>query len=275
MRPMTRLVLGTAFLAGIFAAVALGLPSHVTVSRSVVINAPESAIFPYLNNLHQFEDWSPWKARDPQLAVSYGGPESGQGARVTWSSKKPSIGTGSMEISEAQPSRRIDLVVNFNGLDGTSSYDVVPSGSGSKVIWTFGYESGTNPLKRWKALMLDGFVGAEYRTGLDRLKEKIESERRPTEPSISVVPEGGVSTQPQQPGVAVPPCCGAKVPLCRRARLRLRPGRRRRPGHHRMPPRRRRKPPRRSPHPRLLHPRRRRGSGQSRATAPGQDRRPR
>ncbi|HEX2447811.1 MAG TPA: hypothetical protein VHK26_06465, partial [Methyloceanibacter sp.] len=102
---MTRLVLGTASLAGIFAAVALGLPSHVTVSRSVVINAPESVIFPYLNNLHQFEDWSPWKARDPQLAVSYGGPESGQGARVTWSSKKPSIGTGSMEISEAQPSR--------------------------------------------------------------------------------------------------------------------------------------------------------------------------
>ena len=108
MRPMTRLVLGTAFLAGIFAAVALGLPSHVTVSRSVVINAPESVIFPYLNNLHKFEDWSPWRVRDPQLAVSYGGPESGQGARVTWSSKKPSVGTGSMEISEvpAQPPHR-------------------------------------------------------------------------------------------------------------------------------------------------------------------------
>jgi hypothetical protein len=113
---MTRLILGTASLAGIFAAVALGLPSHVTVSRSVVINAPESVIFPYLNNLHKFEDWSPWRVRDPQLAVSYGGPESGQGARVTWSSKKPSVGTGSMEISESQPSRRIDLVVNFNGL---------------------------------------------------------------------------------------------------------------------------------------------------------------
>ena len=210
MRPMTRLVLGTAFLAGIFAAVALGLPSHVTVSRSVVINAPESVIFPYLNNLHQFEDWSPWKARDPQLAVSYGGPESGQGARVTWSSKKPSIGTGSMEISEAQPSRRIDLVVNFNGLDGTSSYDVVPSGSGSKVIWTFGYESGTNPLKRWKALMLDGFVGAEYRTGLERLRDKVEADRRPTMPTMVPTPQPGVTTQPEQPSATLPP--GAALP---------------------------------------------------------------
>ncbi|MET0302243.1 MAG: SRPBCC family protein [Methyloceanibacter sp.] len=207
---MTRLVLGTASLAGIFAAVALGLPSHVTVSRSVVINAPESVIFPYLNNLHQFEDWSPWKARDPQLAVSYGGPESGQGARVTWSSKKPSIGTGSMEISEAQPSRRIDLVVNFNGLDGTSSYDVVPSGSGSKVIWTFGYESGTNPLKRWKALMLDGFVGAEYRTGLERLRDKVEADRRPTMPTMVPMPQTGVTTQPEQPSATLPP--GAALP---------------------------------------------------------------
>jgi hypothetical protein len=207
---MTRLILGTASLAGIFAAVALGLPSHVTVSRSVVINAPESAIFPYLNNLHQFEDWSPWKARDPQLAVSYGGPESGQGARITWSSKKPSIGTGSMEISETQPSRRIDLVVNFNGLDGTSSYDVVPSGSGSKVIWTFGYESGTNPLKRWKALMLDGLVGAEYRTGLERLRDKIEADRRPTMPSMVPTPQAVVPTQPGQPGATLPP--GAPLP---------------------------------------------------------------
>src|SRR5262245_63584893 len=84
MRPMTRLVLGTASLAAIFAAVALGLPSHVTVSRAVVINAPESAIFPYLNNLHQFEDWSPWKARDPQLAVSCGGAENAQVGRDSW-----------------------------------------------------------------------------------------------------------------------------------------------------------------------------------------------
>ena len=210
MRPMTRLILGTAALAVIFAAVAFGLPSHVTVARSVVVNAPESAIFPYLNNLYQFEDWSPWKARDPQLAVSYGGPESGQGARVTWSSKKPSIGTGSMEISETQPSRRIDLVVNFNGLDGTSSYDVVPSGSGSKVIWTFGYDSGTNPLKRWKALMLDGFVGAEYRTGLERLRDKVEADRRPTMPTMVPTPQAVVPTQPGQPAATLPP--GAALP---------------------------------------------------------------
>jgi polyketide cyclase/dehydrase/lipid transport protein len=216
MRPMTRLVLGLAVLVGILAAVALGLPSHVTVTRSVVINAPEPVIFPYLNNLHQFSEWSPWQLRDPKLAVSYSGPEQGKGAKVQWTSEVPSIGTGSMEIAESEPSRHIDLAVNFNGLEGTGSYDLSPAGSGSKVTWAFGYDSGTSPLKRWKALMLDGFVGAEYRAGLDRLKEKIESERRPTAPSIVETPPGGVSTEAEQPSAALPPGAappqGAAVP---------------------------------------------------------------
>jgi hypothetical protein len=210
MRPMTRLFLGFVFLVGILAAVALGLPAHVTVTRSVVINAPEAAVFPYLNNLHNFADWSPWAVRDPQLAVSYSGPPEGKGAKIQWTSKVPSIGIGTMEIAESELNRQIDLAVNFNGLDGTSSYGIAPSGSGSKVTWAFGYDSGTSPLKRWKALMLDGFVGADYRTGLDRLKEKIESERRPTEPTIGVTPEGGVSSQPEQPAAALPP--GATPP---------------------------------------------------------------
>ena len=210
MRPMTRLVLGLVVLVAILAAVAVGLPSHVTVTRSVVINAPESAIFPYLNNLHEFRDWSPWSVRDPQLAVTYGGPQTGKGAQIKWTSRVPSIGTGSMEISETEPNRHVDLAVNFNGLDGTSSYDVVPAGSGSKVTWTFGYDSGSSPLKRWKALMLDGFVGSEYRAGLDRLKEKVEAERRPTTPTMGLTPGGGMSSQPQQPAATLPP--GAAPP---------------------------------------------------------------
>ena len=203
MRPMMRLTLGIIVLVGILGAVAVGLPAHVTVARSVVINAPESAIFPYLNNLHRFADWSPWRTRDPQLAVTYAGPQEGKGAQVQWTSQVKSIGTGSMEISESEPNRRIDLVVNYNGVEGTSSYDIAPSGSGSKVTWGLGYDTGSSPLKRWTALMLDGIVGAEYRSGLDKLKAKIEEERRPVAPPLP--PPGGVSTQPEQPSAALPP----------------------------------------------------------------------
>jgi carbon monoxide dehydrogenase subunit G len=186
------------------AGVAFGLPAHVTVTRSKSISAPESAVFPHLNNLHEFSEWSPWQLRDPQLKVTYDGPEQGKGAQIRWTSQKPSVGTGSMEIVESEPNRSIDLVVNFNGLEGTGSYQIVPDGSGSKVTWSFGYESGSSPLKRWKALMLDGFVGAEYSAGLERLKEKIEAERRPTAPSISSTPPAGAPGG-EQPSAALPP----------------------------------------------------------------------
>ncbi|HZP10412.1 SRPBCC family protein [Methyloceanibacter sp.] len=208
MRPMMRLVVGLAALGGIMAAVAVGLPAHVTVTRAVITNAPESSVFPYLANLHHFQEWSPWAARDPQLKLTYSGPESGKGARVNWESQVRSIGTGSMEIVNADPNKTIELAVNFNGLEGTSLFDIAPSGSGSKVTWSFGYDSGSSPLKRWKALALDGFVGAEYRTGLDKLKAKLDEERRPVTPP-SLMP-GGASTQSEQPSAALPP--GAATP---------------------------------------------------------------
>ena len=53
MRPIMRLILGLGALAVILLGVAFVLPEDVTIARSVVINAPESAVFPYLNNMHQ------------------------------------------------------------------------------------------------------------------------------------------------------------------------------------------------------------------------------
>jgi Polyketide cyclase / dehydrase and lipid transport len=201
MRPFMRLILGICALALILLGVAFALPGQVTIARSVVINAPESVVFPYLNDLHRFGDWSPWAARDPELSATFSGPDQGKGAKVEWTSSKPSVGAGSMEITESNPNRHIDLAVNFNGLDGTSFYEVVPSGSGSKVTWGFGYESGTSPLKRWKGLLLDRYVGAEYRDALAKLKDKIESERRPAPPPAP--PTAAIGT-PEQPGVPAP-----------------------------------------------------------------------
>lgn len=218
MRPIMRLILGLCALAVILVAVALALPGHVVVARSMVINAPESVVFPYLNNVRRFGDWSPWASRDPQLTVNYSGPDQGKGAKVEWTSNKASVGAGRMEITESNPNRRIDLAVMFNGLEGTSYYEVAPSGSGSKVTWAFGYDSGANPLRRWKGLMLDRYVGAEFRDGLAKLKDKVESERRPIAPPPPPTATIGGPEQPVMvPGMPMPdgsiaPAPGAMPP---------------------------------------------------------------
>jgi hypothetical protein len=200
---MVRFILGLLTLGLILVGVAFALPSQVTVARSIVINAPESATFPYLNNLHKFADWAPWTARDPQLRITYSGPESGKGAHAEWESADRSIGTGVIEINESEPNNRIDLVVDLNGLEGTSFYDVAPSGSGSKVTWGFGYNAGTSPVGRWKGLMLDRLIGPEFQVGLVKLKEKVETDRAPVTPPPAAIPPAAVA--PDQTPDAVPP----------------------------------------------------------------------
>lgn len=197
MAPMMRLVLGLGVLVLILAAVALGLPAHVKVARSVGINAPEYAIYPYLNNLRRFPEWSPWAARDPNMKMTYSGPPEGKGAKVEWESDVPSVGDGSLQIVETEQSRSVELAANINGLNGGTSFLLAPDGSGSKVTWTFDYETGSSPIKRWKGLMLDGFIGAEYLKGLENLKAKVESDRAPVARPIIVPPQTVAPAAPE------------------------------------------------------------------------------
>jgi len=217
MGPLMRLILGLGALVLILAAVALGLPAHVTVVRSVVINAPEHVIYPYLNNLRRFPDWSPWSARDPNMKVTFSGPPEGKGAKIEWASEEPSVGTGSMEIIETNPSHSMSVAANYNGLEGTSSYELAPSGAGSKVTWTFGYDTGSSPAKRWKALMLDSFIGAEYAVGLDKLRARVEADRKPIPQPVIVAPQAtpeaqGTSMPEAMPGETAVPRTPAQAP---------------------------------------------------------------
>jgi len=57
---MIPILLALAFIAIILIAVVAGQPCEFTVSRSLKISAPPEKIFPHVNDLHKWEDWSPW-----------------------------------------------------------------------------------------------------------------------------------------------------------------------------------------------------------------------
>ena len=199
MAPMMRLILGLGVLVLILSAVALGLPAHVTAARSIVINAPEYAVFPYVNNLRRYQEWSPWADRDPDIKMTYSGPQEGSGAAVEWESKLPSVGTGSVQITSSTPSSSVDLNADVNGLEGTSRFVLSPAGAGSKVTWSFSFDTGSSPIKRWKGLMLDGLIGAEYRKGLEKLKQKVEADRAPVTRPAPVAPQAQPEPQSDTP----------------------------------------------------------------------------
>ena len=176
-RFLGRLAVVLAGVALLLAVVAYVLPRHVSVSRSAVIDAPPAVVFPYLNSMQKFSEWSPWQELDPEMEQSFGGPESGVGNRMEWASANRNVGSGSQEITLSEPDNRVETALDFGDM-GTAmaSFDLVPEGDGTEVTWGLEADMGNNPVGRWMGLMMDRWVGADYEKGLERLTGLVEGE---------------------------------------------------------------------------------------------------
>lgn len=156
-------------------AVAFVLPREIEVVRTTSINAPAEAVFPYVNSMQQTEAWSPWLDRDPDVQLSYSGPESGVGNRMEWASDHPQVGNGSQEITQSVENERVVTALDFGDM-GTAEAQFVleDTGKTTGVTWGFVTDAGMNPIMRYMGLMMDRWVGADYEKGLANLKAVVE-----------------------------------------------------------------------------------------------------
>ncbi len=176
MHPIKRLFLGVLLLGLLLAGVAFALPQQIIVARSITINAPESDVFPYVNSFKRFNEWSPWPARDPDTTHVFSGPGEGQGARMAWSSTNSEVGEGSQEIIESKTNSFVEVALDFGQMGkAIATYELLPSGAGTRVIWAFNKDVGNNPMQRWMGLMFDRWIGQDYDNGLERLKQLVEN----------------------------------------------------------------------------------------------------
>jgi hypothetical protein len=175
MRFLKNLALGLFGLVVAVVAVAYVLPRHVPVERSIVIDAPAERIFPYVNSLQRTAEWSPWMALDPNVQLTYSGPEEGVGNTLSWTSELASVGNGRQEITASTPDVSVASTLDFGGM-GTAEAAIVlvPEGAGTRVTWGFVGDMGNNPMGRWMGLMMDRWVGGDYAKGLANLKALVE-----------------------------------------------------------------------------------------------------
>lgn len=149
------------------------LPKGFRVERSIEIDAPPEVVFDEVSSLKKWGAWSPWVARDPSIENTYSGPDSGEGAKVTWTSERS--GSGVQTITKSERPTRIETALDFGEMgQPTSDWTFEPSGDGTKVTWGLS-GTATGPLGGYFAVMMDGMVGADYEDGLQRLKKVVES----------------------------------------------------------------------------------------------------
>lgn len=160
----------------VFLAGAYLLPREVAVARSIEIDAPAADIFPHVNSMQATQAWSPWLDRDPNVELTYSGPEAGVGNRMAWTSENRQVGTGTQEVIASTPDSHVATALDFGPMGtATASFDLVEAGDSTTVTWGFSSDNGMNPMLRWMGLMMDGMVGGDYEAGLANLKALVES----------------------------------------------------------------------------------------------------
>ncbi len=160
-----------ALLAALFVGVGILLPGTVEVTRSVEIAAPPGDIFPFLDDLDAWTEWTPWGDVESRLE----GPPTGPGARRVWDD--PGIGSGSLTIAASRPPHSVDYVVEVEGgairFEGTITVEA--RDGGSLVTWSERADLGWNPLLGWTALNMEESQGRQLQESLERLRERVRT----------------------------------------------------------------------------------------------------
>jgi carbon monoxide dehydrogenase subunit G len=174
MTVLKRVIIGLVTLIVLIVLIGFLLPRQVHVERSIVINAPQAQLFEALNSFKRFNEFSPWAALDPNTQYTYEGPESGVGAKMSWVSSDPDLGSGTNEIVESRAPDLIRTKLDFGGQPVEATFTFTPADGATRVTWGFDGDLGTNPIMRFVGLMFDKWIGSDYEKGLARMKEVME-----------------------------------------------------------------------------------------------------
>lgn len=152
-------------------------PDDYAVARSTKIAAHPEVIFPHMNNLRQSQVWSPWMKLDPNMNVTFEGPEEGEGASYKWNGNDK-VGEGSLTIIESRPNELVKSKLKFlKPMEDTCEVDFVlqPDGKETLVTWKM---HGRYPFMGKVMCMfmnMDAMIGKDFEAGLANLKTLVEA----------------------------------------------------------------------------------------------------
>jgi len=162
---------------GIIALIASTKPNEYTIQRQCAIAAPPAKIFPYMDDLHKFMEWSPWAKLDPTMKLTYGSPASGSGASFSWEGNGKA-GAGKMTITESRPNDLVRCRLDFYkpwSCTNTQEFTLKAEGSETIVTWSM---TGKAPFF-FKMIMVfvscDKMMGKDFENGLAHLKALVSA----------------------------------------------------------------------------------------------------
>jgi hypothetical protein len=176
---MKKIVIALPVLLVVFLIIAALQSADYKVVRSITIAAPPSAAFAHVNDLHKFQNWSPWAKVDPSCKYTYEGPQAGVGSSFSWEGNS-SVGAGKMTITESKPNElvhaRLDFYKPFAGV-GEADYTLASAADKTTVTWTMTGKKNFITKAIGLFFSMDKMLGPQFEQGLNNLKSIAESNK--------------------------------------------------------------------------------------------------
>lgn len=164
-------------LAGLVGVIAMQ-PAEYRVERTITISAPPEKVFAHINDFHRWDAWSPWAKLDPQMKVTFEGPEAGAGSIYRWEGNSD-VGAGQMTVLESRPHENVRIKLDFlKPFESTADneFRISDENGSAKVVWSM--VGSNNFLSKAYGLFMGGMdkaIGPDFEKGLRQLKSTVES----------------------------------------------------------------------------------------------------
>ena len=155
-------------------------PSHYRIARSTTISAPPAEVFAQLNDLHKFQDWSPWAKLDPDMKQTYEGAASGTGAAYAWEGNKK-VGQGRMSITDSKENELVSMKLEFIkpfASVATTEFALKPEADQTALTWSMSGENNFIAKAFCLFMNMDKMVGGDFERGLAQLKALVENKAK-------------------------------------------------------------------------------------------------
>ena len=159
-----------------FLVVGFLLPRENAFSVTKTVSAKPEKIFPMINDMKNWELWSPWKEYDPNMIMTYSEITQGKDAWYSWKGNQR-VGYGKLSILNAKPNEKIETLLSYeDNTPARGSFVLTPTSNGTKVTWSIEIESSKNPIVSklfggYGYLMMKFFLGKDFGRGLENLNK--------------------------------------------------------------------------------------------------------
>ena len=149
------------------------MPPIQSIERSIEIEAYPEDVFPFINDLQSYSQWSPLYEQISDAQIVYGGAEAGNGQTMAWQGSSGTYPFGSQEIIQSQAGEFVQVKLNLSGQSATATHAILPldNGNGVTVLTKSEIELGGFPyLDRVRTKLRQGWFDSQFDQSLMRLK---------------------------------------------------------------------------------------------------------